>query len=81
MTIFHFVFDLNHFAFIREDFYRDPLWTVQRTCILSLFLLCAGFGQAYAVHAGQSWDALLAARCKSLVSSSRQSGIGADAPQ
>jgi uncharacterized membrane protein len=55
MTIFHFAFDLNHFAFIREDFYRDPLWTVQRTCILSLFLLCAGFGQAYAVHAGQSW--------------------------
>jgi len=55
MTIFHFAFDLNHFGFIREDFYRDPLWTVQRTCILSLFLLCAGFGQAYAVHAGQSW--------------------------
>jgi len=55
MTLFHFAFDLNHFGWIREDFYRDPLWTVQRTCILSLFLLCAGCGQAFAVHAGQSW--------------------------
>ena len=56
MTCFHFAFDLNHFGFIHENFYRDPLWTVQRTCILSLFLLCAGFGQALAVHAGQSWS-------------------------
>lgn len=55
MTCFHFAFDLNHFGFIHQDFYRDPLWTVQRTCILSLFLLCAGFGQAVAVHAGQTW--------------------------
>ncbi len=55
MTCFHFAFDLNHFGFIHENFYRDPLWTVQRTCILSLFLLCAGFGQAVAVHAGQTW--------------------------
>jgi uncharacterized membrane protein len=56
MTGFHFAFDLNHFGFIHADFYRDPLWTVQRTCILSLFLLCAGCGQAIAVHAGQTWD-------------------------
>ncbi len=55
MTAFHFAFDLNHFGFIQQDFYRAPLWTVQRTCILSLFLFCAGFGQAIAVHAGQSW--------------------------
>jgi uncharacterized membrane protein len=55
MTLFHFAFDLNHFGFIQQDFYRAPLWTVQRTCILSLFLFCAGFGQAMAVHAGQSW--------------------------
>lgn len=55
MTLFHFAFDLNHFGWIREDFYRDPLWTVQRTFILSLFLLCAGCGQAFAVYAGQSW--------------------------
>lgn len=55
MTAFHFAFDLNHFGFIQQDFYRAPLWTVQRTCILSLFLFCAGFGQAMAVQAGQSW--------------------------
>ncbi|MES2583297.1 MAG: heparan-alpha-glucosaminide N-acetyltransferase [Pseudomonadota bacterium] len=55
MTCFHFAFDLNHFGFIHQDFYRDPVWTVQRTCILSLFLLCAGVGQAVAVHAGQTW--------------------------
>ena len=55
MTLFHFSFDLNHFGFIHQDFYRDPVWTVQRTCILSLFLFCAGFGQAMAVHAGQTW--------------------------
>ena len=55
MTLFHFSFDLNHFGFIHQDFYRDPVWTVQRTCILSLFLFCAGFGQAMAVQAGQTW--------------------------
>ncbi len=55
MTAFHFCFDLNHFGFIHQDFHRSPVWTVQRTCILSLFLLCAGFGQALAVHAGLSW--------------------------
>ena len=56
MTAFHFSFDLNHFGFIHQDFYRDPVWTLQRTCILSLFLFCAGFGQAIAVQAGQSWS-------------------------
>jgi len=56
MTLFHFAFDLNHFGFIHQNFYHAPVWTGQRTCILSLFLLCAGFGQAIAVHAGQSWS-------------------------
>ena len=55
MTVFHFCFDLSQFRFIQADFYRDPLWLWQRTLILSLFLLCAGMGQAIAVHAGQSW--------------------------
>lgn len=55
MTAFHFAFDLNHFGFIHQDFYRDIVWTGQRTCILSLFLFCAGFGQAMAVEAGQDW--------------------------
>jgi uncharacterized membrane protein len=55
MTAFHFCFDLNHFGYWRQDFYHDPFWLWQRTCILSLFLLCAGMGQAIAVAQGQSW--------------------------
>jgi len=55
MTAYHFAFDLNHFGFIRQDFYHAPVWTVQRTCILSLFLFCAGFGQALAAASGQGW--------------------------
>jgi uncharacterized membrane protein len=56
MTVFHFCFDLNHFGFWRQDFYRDPFWTWQRTLILSLFLFCAGMGQAIAVAQGQTWS-------------------------
>lgn len=54
MAGFHFCFDLNHFGWLRQDFYRDPVWTWQRTGIVSLFLFCAGGGQALAVLAGQS---------------------------
>jgi len=53
MAAFHFGFDLDHFGWIRQDFYRDPVWTWQRACIVSLFLFCAGGGQAFAVMAGQ----------------------------
>jgi uncharacterized membrane protein len=58
MALFHFGFDLNHLGFLdpRQDFYRDPLWTAQRTVIVSLFLFCAGFGQAIALQAGQAWS-------------------------
>ena len=55
MTLYHFCFDLNHFGWIKQNFYHDPFWTWQRTCIVSLFLLCAGAGQAVALHQGQSW--------------------------
>ena len=57
MALFHFGFDLNHFGLLqpRQDFYRDPLWTGQRVCIVSLFLFCAGLGQAVALNAGQTW--------------------------
>ena len=55
MTAFHFSFDLNHFGFWQQDFYRDIFWTGQRTLILSLFLFCAGLGQAIALAQGQSW--------------------------
>ena len=55
MTVFHFCFDLNHFGYLRQNFYADPFWTWQRTAIVSLFLFCAGLGQAIAVQQGQSW--------------------------
>ena len=55
MTAFHFSFDLNHFGFWQQDFYRDTFWTGQRTLILSLFLFCAGLGQAIALAQGQTW--------------------------
>ena len=55
MTAFHFAFDLNYFGLIQQNFYHDPLWTWQRTLIVSLFLFCAGLGQAVAVAQGQRW--------------------------
>ena len=55
MTIFHFCFDLANAGLLQANFYQDPRWTVQRTCILSLFLLCAGAGQAIALAQGQNW--------------------------
>lgn len=57
MALFHFGFDLNHFGLLspRQNFYGDPFWTGQRTAIVSLFLFCAGLGQALAIHQGQGW--------------------------
>ena len=55
MTVFHFCFDLNQFGYWRQDLYHDPFWTLQRTAILSTFLICAGMGQAVALQQGQSW--------------------------
>jgi uncharacterized membrane protein len=55
MTAFHFSFDLEHYGWIHQDFYRDPVWTWQRTCIVSLFLFCAGLGQAIAWEQRQTW--------------------------
>lgn len=52
MAAFHFCFDLNHFGLIRQNFYTDPFWTWQRTCIVSMFLFCAGVGQAIALEQG-----------------------------
>lgn len=57
MALFHFAFDLNTFHLLlpRQNFYLDPFWTVQRSCIVTLFLFCAGLGQAAALQAGQGW--------------------------
>ena len=56
MTLFHFSFDLNHFGYLKQDFYADPLWTWQRSAIVGLFLFTAGVGQAIAVQQRQSWS-------------------------
>lgn len=53
MTLFHFSFDLNQFHLIaRQDFYRDPFWVLQRLCIVTMFLGCAGVAQAVAAQQG-----------------------------
>ena len=55
MALFHFAFDLNHFGFIHQNFHTDPFWLRQRVCIVTLFLFCAGVGQAVASQQGQGW--------------------------
>ena len=55
MTVFHLCFDLSHAGLMQQDFYRDPFWTWQRVMIVSLFLFCAGFGQAVASAQRQNW--------------------------
>lgn len=73
MTAFHFCFDLSYLQLWRQDFYHDPVWIWQRAAIVSLFLLCAGLGQAAAQTRPSSarrfyqrW--LLVAGCAALVS-------------
>lgn len=56
MAGFHFAFDLNHFGLVApQDFRTDPLWTVQRSLIVSLFMFCAGLSQAVAAKQGLGW--------------------------
>lgn len=57
MAIFHFCFDLNYYGFLtpKQHFTADPFWYSQRTAIVTLFLFCAGLGQAIACEQGQSW--------------------------
>lgn len=59
MTVFHFCFDLSHFGWWRQDFYGDPVWTLQRTAIVGLFLFCAGLGQAVAQSQQVGWPRFL----------------------
>jgi len=55
MAVFHLCFDLSQFGWFQHNFYDEPLWVWQRTVIVSLFLFCAGFGQAIAAAQGQTW--------------------------
>lgn len=56
MTVFHFCFDLNYFGFLNQNFYQDNFWIFQRNLIVSMFLFCAGAGQATAVYSHLSWS-------------------------
>lgn len=55
MTAFHFSFDLAHAGLWPQNFYADPFWTWQRVVIVSLFLFCAGLGQAVATQHSVGW--------------------------
>jgi uncharacterized membrane protein len=57
MAAYHFGFDLNHFGLLQPRQFpnTDPLWVAQRSCILGLFLFCAGCSLAVALDAGQAW--------------------------
>ncbi len=54
MTLFHFGFDLSFLGYWKQDFLNNPVWTWQRTCIVGLFLFCAGLGQSVAWEQQQS---------------------------
>lgn len=56
MTLFHLAYDLHYLGYLRANLRSDPFWTVQRAAIVSLFVLCAGLGQAIAMHQNQSWS-------------------------
>lgn len=64
MAGFHFCFDLNWYRLLTpvQAFTRDPFWTVQRTCIVTLFLLVAGIAQAAAMRGWGESPPPLAAR-------------------
>lgn len=57
MAAYHLAFDLNFLGWlaVRQDFHNGALWTTQRTCIVSLFLFCAGISIALALDARQPW--------------------------
>lgn len=56
MAVFHLCFDLNQFGLWAppQSFRADPFWSWQRVVIVSLFLACAGLGQAVAAERGQT---------------------------
>lgn len=56
MTVYHFVYDLDHFGFVDQNMFGDPVWTMQRTAIVSLFLFTAGLSQSVAFAQGQGWE-------------------------
>lgn len=56
MFSFHISFDLNHFGFIRTDFYHNPFWLNYRVVIVSTFLTVMGMSLYIAHHNGLRRD-------------------------
>jgi uncharacterized membrane protein len=55
MTLYHFCWDLNLFGWVQLQMLKDPVWWLQRTAIVTLFVACAGAAQALAMAQGQTW--------------------------
>ena len=56
MIIFHLVFDLNYFQFVRITFLDNPYWIVFGRSVLILFLICVGMGLAIVHKEGIKWN-------------------------
>lgn len=73
MIAYHFLFDLNYFGFLKQNFYQDAFWIGARSVILTGFLTLAGISLTLAADSGMRWPrygrrlALIAA-CAVLVS-------------
>ena len=52
MIVFHFTYDLNHFNFVKVDFYHDSFWLNFRTLIVAFFLCLVGISLQLATARG-----------------------------
>jgi len=52
MIYYHFSYDLNHFGYLRLDFYHDAYWLNLRTAIVSMFLFLVGISLVLATQQG-----------------------------
>jgi uncharacterized membrane protein len=52
MVVFHFLYDLKYFGFIRLDFLHDPKLVAFRTLILGTFLFLVGVGLILSTERG-----------------------------
>jgi len=52
MVVFHFLYDLKYFGFIRLDFLHDPKLVALRTLILGTFLFLVGVGLVLSTEQG-----------------------------
>ena len=73
MIAYHFLFDLNYFGLLKQNFYQDAFWVAARSVILTSFLTLVGISLTLAADSGMRWPrygrrlALIAA-CATLVS-------------